>query len=438
LKLKRVLTAADAAWLVAGSMIGTGIFITPGIVADSLPGVAWPLAAWLVGGLVSLCGAAVYGELGARVPRPGGDYQFLNVAFGRRWGFLSGWSAITLSFSAAAAAQTRAAVEYLDAALPGLGLAALAAIWSPLLVGLLTWANTVGARAAGRATAALTAGPVVGLLVLFALVIIGGKLDLQLPDETLGAPAVTFGAFGVALIAVFFTYSGWNAAAYLAGELKRPERDLARGLIAGTGLVTALYVVMNVGLFLVLPREQFAGSVRPAADAARQLLGESGERVMAAIVAVAMLGSANVTLMAGARIYYAMAVDSLAPAALKRTNRAGVPSTALWVGGAWCAVLALFGTVRELVGWATLAILLLSSLTVAALFVLRRKGPSPGFRVPAYPWPAVIYLVVSLAAAVASYQYDRRHALLGLGIIGMGIPLYPLARRWFGRSEPGG
>ena len=149
MKLKRVLTAGDAAWLVAGSMIGTGIFITPGIVADRLPGVAWPLAAWLVGGLVSLCGAAVYGELRARISEAGGDYQFLNVAFGRRWGFLSGWSAITLSFSAAAAAQTRAAVEYLDAALPGLGLAAWAAVWAPLLIGLLTWANTVGARAAG-------------------------------------------------------------------------------------------------------------------------------------------------------------------------------------------------------------------------------------------------------------------------------------------------
>jgi APA family basic amino acid/polyamine antiporter len=212
---------------------------------------------------------------------------------------------------------------------------------------------------------------------------------------------------------------------------------LARGLIAGTGLVTVLYVGMNLGLFLVLPREQFAGSVRPAADAVRQLLGQPGERVLSSIVAIAMLGSANVTLMAGARIYYAMAVDGLAPAALVRTNRAGVPSAALWVGGAWCALLALFGTVRELVGWATLAILLLSSFTVTALFVLRRRGPSPGFRVPGYPWPAVIYLVVSLAAAVASFQYDRPHALLGLAIIGVGIPLFPLARRWFGRSVPG-
>ena len=152
--LKRVLSAVDASWIVAGSMIGAGIFITPGLVVGHLPGVAWPLLAWLLGGVVALCGAAVYGELGARLPYAGGDYQYLKRAFGPLWGFMNGWAAITLTFSAAAAAQTRGAIEYLHAALSGSADSPplLLRLVAPLVILLLTWTNTVGARVAGKTT----------------------------------------------------------------------------------------------------------------------------------------------------------------------------------------------------------------------------------------------------------------------------------------------
>ena len=248
-RLKRVLTAVDAAWIVAGSMIGSGIFVTPGFVAGTLPGVFWPLFAWLLGGVVCVCGALVYGELGSRLPQAGGDYRYLTEAYGPFWGFLNGWAAITLTFSAAAAAQSRLAVGYLFAAL---GIAAPGwahAVAAVAAVLLLTWANTVGARVAGKTTALFTGGPLLVLVVLFVWGWATGDEALALPEPFLAAtPGPWLAALSVALIPVFFTYSGWNAAAYLAGEMREPGRALGRGLLAGTAAVTLLYLMVNVAL----------------------------------------------------------------------------------------------------------------------------------------------------------------------------------------------
>ncbi len=216
--LKRVLSSADAAWLVAGSMIGSGIFITPGLVAGHLPGVVWPLLAWLLGGIIALAGAAVYSELAARVPRAGGDYQYLRMAFGPLWGFMNGWAAITLTFSGAAAAQTRAALEYLAAGIPALdgaspGLTTLAA---PVVILALTWANTVGARVAGKTTALFTAVPLAALAVSFLFFAFTGRGELQWPEGALASPpGLWVFALGAAMVPIFFTYSGWNAAVYM-------------------------------------------------------------------------------------------------------------------------------------------------------------------------------------------------------------------------------
>lgn len=431
--LKRVLGETDAAWLVAGSMIGSGIFITPGLVAGSLPGMAWTLSAWLLGGLVALMGAAVYGELGARLPRAGGEYQYLTHAYGPMWGFMSGWAALTLTFSAAAAAQSRAALGYLWAALPGSGQppAIVDALVAPLVVLALTWANTVGARVAGRTTLLFTAVPLAVLVGMFGYGALTGSAELALPEGPAAPPdSPWLVAFAAAMIPIFFTYSGWNAAAYLAGEMRDPRRGLARGLLLGTGLVTLLYLLINLVLMMVLPQSELASSTRPVADAARLLLGGRGDRLLSLTISIAILGSANVTLMAGARIYYAMAVDGMAPSTFTRINRAGVPSSALWVGGVWSAGLAMVGRIQDLVSWATLAILLLSSLTVTALFVLRRRGGQAPFRCPGYPVTPALFLLISLYVAWKSFWYDWIHALIGVAIIAAGFPIYLFVRRF--------
>ncbi|UCE03115.1 MAG: amino acid permease, partial [Candidatus Latescibacterota bacterium] len=247
--LKRVLDARDAGWLVAGNMIGAGIFITPGLVAGHLQGTTWPLLAWTLGGVLALCGAAVYGELGARFPQAGGDYRYLETAFGPFWGFLTGWAAFVVTFSGAAAVMALVAVDHIATALPQLDDApgVLRALVPPLLVLLLTLGNAVGARAAGRTTVLLTAIPLLGLALLFGIGLLSGSADLGGLDA--GRPAGNGGgwslpllALGAAMVPVYFTYSGWNAAAYLAGEIRKPGVNLARALVLGTFLVTLFYL----------------------------------------------------------------------------------------------------------------------------------------------------------------------------------------------------
>lgn len=440
--LKRVLGATDTAWLVAGNMIGAGIFITPGLVVGALPDARWALIAWTLGGALALAGAAVYGELGARLPSAGGDYQYLNVAFGPLWGFLTGWAALTVTFSGAAAVMAIVTLDNLATAwpalmrLPGVARALLPAI----AVLLLTSANVAGARVAGKTTAWLTALPVAGLVVLFGVGLFGGGwlgdgphggLQPALP-VTPGLHALLIG-LGVAMVPVFFTYSGWNAAAYVAGEIEHPARNLPRGLLLGTLGTTVFYVAFNGFLLWILPRAVMAGSTTSAAQAAQRLLGDGAEQVLALLVALAVLGSANVTLMAGARIYYAMALDGLAPRALATTNTAGVPSKALWTGGIWTALLATSGRIETLVNWATLAILLLSSLAVLALFALRHadmqsNGPARLYRCPGYPVTPVLYLLVALGVAVASAMRDWLQALYGVVVVAAGIPVYAVLR----------
>jgi APA family basic amino acid/polyamine antiporter len=414
-------------------MIGAGIFITPGLVVARLPGAAWALGAWLLGGLLALAGAAVYAELGARLPRAGGDYQYLNAAFGPMWGFLNGWAAFTLTFSASAAALAIAAVEHFVRAVPALSglhpsgkrLAAAA------LVVALCGANAAGARVSRRLTTAATAIPIVGVLTLFALGLARHPDRASWPLDPLAAPVESWlVAVGSALLPIYFAYSGWNAAAYLAEEMLEPERALPRALLLGTSLVTLLYLVINVGLLCSVPVADLAGSPAAGTEAARLLLGPTAERALSALIAAAVLGSTNVTLMAGARIFYAMAVDNLAPRPLASVNLRGVPGVAVWSGGIVTALLAATGTFARLVSWATLAILLFSSLAAASLFVLRRRQPLTGtYRCPGYPLVPASYLTVSVAILLASAASEPVSSALGLLVVAAGVPAFFLSRR---------
>jgi APA family basic amino acid/polyamine antiporter len=433
--LKRVLGPVDAAWLVAGNMIGAGIFVMPGLVAARLSGFALPLSAWAIGGVLALAGAAVYGELGARNPHAGGEYLYLARTFGPVWGFLSGWAGGLLTFSAAAAVMATVSVRNLATAFPALELPEIVErALAPLFVLVLTWTNTVGARAGGRTTVLFTAVLLIGLIALFGAGLLSGSAEVHLPVASPSSEPWPQ-AMGAAMIFVYFTYSGWNAAAYLAGEIRDPGRNLAWGLLGGTALVTVVYVLFNIVLLLTVPAEQFAGSTTAAAQAANILLGPRAEQALALIIAVAVLGSANVTLMAGARVYYAMARDGLAPRPLATINSAGVPAAALWAGGIWTALLATLGWVETLVNWATLAILLLSSMAAGALFVLRRRdGPEAPFRCPGYPWTPAVYLLASLGVAYSSAVYAPLQALYGVLLVLAGLPVYFVFRRYAGTA----
>jgi APA family basic amino acid/polyamine antiporter len=332
--------------------------------------------------------------------------------------------------------MSKVAIGYIVAATPALAAHGelLSRAGGPLLLLILTLLNVAGAKVGGRTTAVLTSIPLAALILIFGRGLFDADTAFEWPVHPLAAPdGVWVLALGAAMVPVFFTYSGWNAAAYLAGELKDPERTLPRALLYGTAAVTLLYLVVNLGL-LALLGDALAASGTPGADAARKLMSVGAERTLSLIIAVAILGSANVTLMAGARIYYAMAGDRLAPRALAHTNRHGVPSTALWWGGLWSALLAALAPVELLYRWATLAILLLSSLTVLSLFVLRRRDPAfRSFLCPGYPVTPAVYLLASLSVAVSSGFYDPRGALWGVLLVAAGFPVYAVWRRTVNR-----
>jgi APA family basic amino acid/polyamine antiporter len=323
-------------------------------------------------------------------------------------------------------------VDYVEHALPGL----TGTLWvddriaGPALVLVLSLLNVVGVRAAGRVTAWLTAIPIAGLVLLFGIGLFRGEADLTVPETQALEPERLPLLLGAAMIPIFFSYSGWNAAAYLAGEVRDPGRNLARALLGGTLLVTLLYLALNLLFIVVVPASRLAGSTTAGADAASALLGPGAERVLSALIAVAVLGSAHVTMMAGSRIYYAMAHDRLAPRGFGRLNRAGAPARALWGAAAWTAVLAASGTVGLLVHWTTLAILLLSSLTAGAIFVFRRRDPAgTSFRCPGYPWTPLLYIAACLGVAVASTLSQPLEALYGLLVLVAGLPFYYVLRR---------
>jgi APA family basic amino acid/polyamine antiporter len=285
----------------------------------------------------------------------------------------------------------------------------------------------------------VTAVPLAGLMGIFAWGLISGQSVVGWPAPGLGTsgteviePTGALLALGAALVPVFFTYSGWSAAAYVAGEVRDARKALPWALLIGTSLVTVLYLAVNSVLLVTLPPAELAGSTTAVTDAATRLLGVAAARPMAVVIVLALLGSANVTLMAGARIYYAMAVNGLAPKALGRVSSTGVPAVALWASGAWTALLAASGTIELLASWVTLAMLLLSSLTVIGLFVLRSRdsvGGGPAFRCPGYPTTPVIYVAASLWVAAGSILYDPWGGLSGLGLVAAGVPVYFLAVR---------
>jgi APA family basic amino acid/polyamine antiporter len=224
--------------------------------------------------------------------------------------------------------------------------------------------------------------------------------------------------------------AGWASAAYVAEEIRDPERNLARGLLGGTAFVTVVYVGINAILLLAVPQAELAGSTTAGAMAARRLFGPGAERVLSALIATAVVSAANVTLMGGARIYYAMARDGLAPRPLSRANALGVPHVALWVSGLWTALLSAFSGVERLVNWATLAILLISSLAVVALFVLRRRSTSPpAWSCPGYPLTPAVYLAGCASVAVASAMANPRESLYGVALVAAGLPFYAWIRR---------
>lgn len=477
----KALSLTDATMLVAGSMIGSGIFIVSAGIGRSVMSPMWLLVVWLLTGVMTMLGALAYGELAAMYPKAGGQYVFLRESMGPLMGFLYGWTLFLVIQTGTIAAVAVAFGRFLGVLLPGvtpdryswfphpdlcvgalgctdpsqafqIGLSpqrliALASIW------VLTWINLRGVKEGKAVQTTLT---IIKTGALAALVILGITVG-----RNAGAVAANFGSgnfsagpgfsgsfaivLGAALVGSLFSSDAWNNVTFAAAEVKNPAKNLPRALVLGTGLVTLLYILANVAYLNVLPFHgvadggdvmargiQFATQDRVGTAAAEVIFGPSGSTMMAVAILISTFGCNNGLILAGARVYWAMARDGVFFAKAGALSSKGVPAWALIAQSVWTSVLCLSGTYNQLLDYVIFAALIFYALTTAGLFILRVKRPDAErpYKAVGYPVLPALYIVLATGVAVSLFiaESTRAQAKAGLVIVLLGIPVYFLWR----------
>lgn len=410
------------------STIGTGVFTTTGLLLGDLGGARPVMVVWALGGVLATCGALAYGELTAALPENGGEYALLSRIYHPALGFVSGWISLVVGFAAPMAAAAIAFGAYLEPLAPGVPPAA----WAVGLIASLSLVHAARVRLGARVQDALTwldVALVVG--VAAAGLVLGAPERLWAPSEpTVGALALD-GELAVGLVWVSFSYSGWNAAAYVAGEVRRPERALPRALLGGAALVTLLYLALNAAFLAAAPVEVLAGEVDVAQVAARHLLGPTAAAGVSVVVALGLAGTVGALAMTGPRIYERMGHDHprLSVLTASRTHRGPVRAIVLQTAVAiLLAATATFETLLTYIGF-TLAIS--AAITLAGVFVLRWREPDLARPYRTWGHPVTTGSAIALSAWMAVHTLLRRPtaALAGLATVLVGLGLYAVVAR---------
>ncbi|MBD91085.1 MAG: hypothetical protein CL940_12180 [Deltaproteobacteria bacterium] len=442
----RVLGPLSSVTIVVGSMLGIGIFLTPPIVARELPSAAPFFGIWILAALSALGGAAACAALGTMMPRAGGDYVFQRRAYGPTVAVASGWVLFGAVFAGSIGAMSVPVAQFqlpvlLDAITSAAGMDAIDlstkitsddAPWpvsGTQLVGasfviLFTVLNVLGTRVAAAAQTALTTVPMLllTLAALVALMVTTGETAVEAPT-----PAVN-GSWMKAYSAVYFAFAGWNALIYVAGEVKDPAKNLPRGLVGGTLLTTALYLLLCACFLVVLGFGGLADAGEAGTAVASVLGGQTAQVLVTGLIATVLLASINATIMGGGRVAMAMARDGVLWRGFAKTNERGVPARALWLQAGWAIVLILSGSFEEILHLVSVAMMLVGSLTVASLFVIQRREPEAeeAYSSAMIPWLPAIYLLSSLVVVAGSvYEaFDGGseaswHALGGVILMGV-------------------
>jgi len=452
--LARRLGPYDAAAIIVSNVIGGGILFTPPQVAASVPSPLLLLATWAAGGMLALAGAAAYAELATVRPKAGGEYVYLDAAFGRLAAFLTGWTSFVAGFSGAIATSAVVLVFYLDRFVPGVANSApfftVPLPWVPLTVSRQTLVAlaVIALMAAihirgvgpGRIVGNLLAGLKVTAFVLFIALGFsfgaGSAANLTAAVGPTSAPS-----WLLALVPVMFTYAGWNAASYVAEEIRDPSRNVPLALMTGTVVVIAIYVALNALYLYVLPVDSLAAVRGSVLDVvADKLLGTRAGNVLGVVSIVSLAASISAMTIAGPRVYYAMARDGVfLPSAALVHRRYLTPAISIAAQSIWSGLLVLSGGADALIRYTGFAVILFSGIAVAALFVLRHREPGAPrpYNAFGYPIAPAIFVVASLLIVLNAMYNDPRPSAAGVVIILAGIPLYfVFSRRRRATSQP--
>lgn len=430
--LARKLGPLDATMIVVSGIIGSGIFINPYVVAQKVETPFLILGVWIAGGVIALCGAFVFAELGTVLPRAGGQYAFFREAFHPLVGFLHGWALLLIIQSGATAAVAVACGQYI-ARLAGLPPEMATRIAIAILVALVVF-HSCGIKPGAVLINVITIGKTLAIAVLvvgaFTLADRSGvSLGPLVPPRLHGLGLVS--AFFAGLVPAMFAYGGWQNANFVVEEMRDPERNLPRAILFGVAIVITVYVAANVAYVHVLSAPVLAATPTPAAALATEVIGARGADVLSVLVIVSTFGFLNLALMTAPRVYYAMARDGLFFAAVARVSpRTHVPVAAITTQGVLAACFALSNTYDRLLGYAVFADWIFFALAGVALIVFRRTRPDAPrpYRTPLYPVVPLVFVVAGLGIVANTFIDDPVNAVIGSIILAIGVPVFFLWR----------
>ncbi len=465
---KPTLGLLDATMIVAGSMIGSGIFIVSADITRNVGSAGWLIVVWLLTGFMTLIAALSYGELSAMFPRAGGQYVYLKEAYNPLVGFLYGWSFFSVIQTATIAAVGVAFAKFTAYLVPQFGETNIlwglengadaagnmqyrfsisaAQLLSIIIIVLLTYINTKGVKGGKAIQTTFTLTKLLSLfgLIVFGLILAKGdvwtanwtnawQLQSLQPDGTFGqyTIAAAMGAIAAAMVGSIFSSDAWNNVTFIAGEIKNPQRNIGMSLLLGTLTVTLIYVAANFMYTAVLPLNQLAYAVRDrvAVDASIQIFGAVGTIVIALMIMISTFGCNNGLILAGARVYYTMARDGLFFKSVGKLNKHAVPAYALWIQCVFACAWSISGKYGDLLDMISFVVVVFYILTIIGIFILRKKRPNANrpYKAVGYPVLPALYILMGLTFCTLLIIYKPKFTWPGAIITLLGVPLYYLA-----------
>jgi APA family basic amino acid/polyamine antiporter len=432
-RLLKVLGVAFGVAVIVGNTIGVGILRTPGEIAARLPNVALFLGVWFVGGIYALLGALSLAELGAMIPRSGGQYVFVRRALGEYPAFVVGWSD-WISTSGTAAFISMVFAEYTSQLVPALvPYQTLLALGVVALFTIIIWQGVKTGDRTQQLTSLIKA---IGLIAVAIACLVFSHSASEAPVKPLPNGLALVTAIVIALQAVIYTYDGWNGALYFSGESPNPGRDIPRATFYGVVSVIAVYLLLNLAFLRILPIGKMAGDPFVAGTAARVVFGVAGDVVIRVVVVIGMLSAITAQLMISPRVPIAMAEDGLIAAVATDVSPSGTPRVTLLASVAVIVAFVLTGTFNQVLALLAFFFVVNYLLSFTSLFVLRRREPDTPrpYRVRGYPWTTGLALIGSLAFLIAGFVGDRENSIRSLVLLALSYPLY-LGFRWWRRRS---
>jgi basic amino acid/polyamine antiporter, APA family len=435
-RLLKVLGVGFGLAVIIGNTIGAGIFRTPGVIAELVPNTWMFLAVWVVGGLYALLGAVSVAELGAMIPRSGGQYVFARYALGEYAGFIVGWSD-WISSCGSTAAVAIVVGEFAGALFPTLaGKSALIATSIAIFFALLQWRGIIWGSSVQNVTSLLKAFAFLTLIV--AAFLLGGQGAVFEPAKAMPSALPLLAAFVLALQSVIYTYDGWAGVVYFSEEVERPGRDIPRALFGGVLAVIAIYLLVNLALLYVLPLSRIAGQDFAAGAAANVIFGRYGDTIFRSLTIVSMLSAINALHLMATRVLFAMSRDGLFVRKAAHVNEGGTPTVSLLVSTTVAVLFIVFGQTFEKV-ITVLAFFFVANYTLSfiSVFVLRAREPEKErpYRAWGYPWTTALALLGSILFLVGAIASDTRNSVYALVLLTASYPVFRVVKVLTGRRH---